>query len=496
MTDADHSPEGSPSPPEPDGAQAQDAPPPRHEPPPDYPYQRSRTQPSIPPGNFPAPPPASGVRYGRDGRPVVEPPTAPRQQWHTAPGWDAPPPDPAQRMPGPPSAEQRHPPAPIAPGDVNYADSFRVSDLVPTRTVPPGGGWRRAVYRATFGLVNLGRSPAELRQAELEAKIRTPLRGSFKIGVLGKGGVGKTTVSAAVGSILAELRQDDRVVAIDADTAFGKLGARVDPRTPGSYWELTADQHLNTFADIRTRVGSNDVGLFVLPGESSTARRRVLDPAIFREATARLDRHFTISIVDCGSSLDAEVTREALRDINALIVVSSPWVDGASAAGQTMEWLANRGWLGLLARTTVVLNDSDGHATKKTRSILVQQFSSRGQVVIEVPFDSQLAPGRGRRCRQRDGSAYPPRLLRSGGGRRRTLLRHHRRAARSARAVSAEGGSVRTVCGGQVRILPGGTHAISAVGSARTVVCIVTSLTGYRAARVKAAASGVSRKTL
>ena len=102
----------------------------------------------------------------------------------------------------------------------------------------PGGGWRRALYNATFGLVNLGQSPGERRQAELEAKIRTLLRGNYKVGVLGKGGVGKTTVAAAVGSIFAELRQDDRVVAIDADTAFGKLGARVDPQVDASYWDL------------------------------------------------------------------------------------------------------------------------------------------------------------------------------------------------------------------------------------------------------------------
>ena len=56
-----------------------------------------------------------------------------------------------------------------------------------------------------------------------------------------------------------------------------------------------------------------------------------------------------------------------LRDLDALIVVSSPWVDGASAAGQTMEWFANRGYTGLLHRTVVVLNDSDGHADKRTR---------------------------------------------------------------------------------------------------------------------------------
>jgi len=41
----------------------------------------------------------------------------------------------------------------------------------------------------------------------------------------------------------------------------------------------------------------------------------------------------------------------------------------------------------------IVLNDSDGHADKRTRSILVQQFGSQGQVVIEVPFDGHLRPG-------------------------------------------------------------------------------------------------------
>ena len=122
-------------------------------------------------------------------------------------------------------------------------------------------------------------------------------------------------------------------MAIDADTAFGKLGSRVDPKAQGSYWELASDQHLDTFADVRSRVGNNAAGLFVLAGEASPARRRVLDPAIYREATSRLDRYFTISIVDCSSTMDTPVTQEVLRDLDALIVVSSPWVDGAAAAG-------------------------------------------------------------------------------------------------------------------------------------------------------------------
>lgn len=285
-------------------------------------------------------------------------------------------------LPPLPTAQQRGPwPAPNA-----------AVPVAPKRP-QPRRGWRRAVYAATFGLINLGPSPAERHAAELEYVIGAPLRGHFKVGVLGKGGVGKTTVAASVGSVFAQLRHNDRVVAVDADTAFGRLGSRIDPTAGGSYWELAADKNLDSFADLRTRVGNNAAGLFVLAGEPPTSRRRVLDPAVYREAALRLDRHFTISIVDCGSTMDAPVTQEALRDLDALIVVSSPWADGASAAAQTMEWLSTRGMTDMLARTVVVLNDSDGHADRRTRSVLAQQFTSRGQVVVEVPFDPHLRPG-------------------------------------------------------------------------------------------------------
>ncbi|MFA7510033.1 MAG: MinD/ParA family protein [Mycolicibacterium vanbaalenii] len=313
-------------------------------------------------------------------------------------GWEQQQPPPGWAPQAPPSAPP-YPPRPqadapwTAPQPTSYAEWIRPADLVPHRKVVPGSGWRLALYKASFGLINLGPSPEDKRVAELEATIRTPLRGRFKIGVMGKGGVGKTTVSASIGSVLAEIRQDDRVVAVDADTAFGKLGSRVDPRAQGSFWELAADRHLEAFADIRNHLGCNAAGLFVLAGEATPARRRVLDPAIYREATTQLDRHFTISVIDCSSTMDSPVTQEVLRDLDALVVVSSPWVDGAAAAGQTLDWLAARGLTDLLQRTVVVLNDSDGHADKRTRGILAQQFSGHGQLVIEVPFDGHLRPG-------------------------------------------------------------------------------------------------------
>ena len=233
----------------------------------------------------------------------------------------------------------------------------------------PARGWRRAVHVLTFGLINPGPSAIELAAARDAAMIRTRLRGHYKVGVLGKGGVGKTSVAASVGSVFAELRPSDRVVAVDADTAFGRLGGRIDPNTRTSYWELAARRSMQTFDDLAAVMGRNHVGLYVLAGESPTTRRRVLDPAVYREAAALMDLYFTISVIDCGSTMDSPVTREALG------------------------WLADSGLPGLLSRTVLVLNDSDGHSDRRTRTGLAHQFNQRGRPVIEVPFDPHLRPG-------------------------------------------------------------------------------------------------------
>jgi MinD-like ATPase involved in chromosome partitioning or flagellar assembly len=322
-------------------------------------FLRDRLRPERP--DTPAPPPP---------RPAAGPPPPPRHQ--------AGPPPPPRPAAGPPPP--LHPPPP--PGSAAQP---------PPQS--PERGWRRLVWLASFGLINPGPSPAQLQQAQFEAAIQSVLRGTHKVGVLGKGGVGKTSVAASVGSIFAELRKQDRIVAIDADTAFGRLSSRIDPQATGSFWELTADKNLRAFTDVIARVGRNSAGLHVLGGEPATGPRRVLDPAIYREAAFRLDRHFAISVIDCGSTMDAPVTQEVLRDLDALMVVSSPWADGASAAARTMAWLSDRGLTRLLQHSIVVLNDSDGHADKRTRALLAREFVDHGRPVVEVPFDPHLRPG-------------------------------------------------------------------------------------------------------
>lgn len=341
--------------------------PPQAAPPPPPPPASQRPAPPRPPASAPPPPRTPAAPPAPHRQPALQRPAPPLQ---TGP------------PPAPPSVV-----APHARPDPALAPPAAAASEVADR------GWRRLLRQVTFGLITLGPSTAQRQRAEYEAAIQAVLRGTHKVGVLGKGGVGKTSVAASVGSLFAELRRHDHVVAIDADTAFGRLSSRIDPRSRGSFWELTADKNLETFTDVAGRVGRNPVGLYVLGGEPASGPRRVLDPAIYREAALRLDRHFAISVIDCGSTMDSPVTHEVLRDLDALIVVSSPWADGASAAARTMEWLGDQGLTELLHHTIVVLNDSDGHADKRTRALLAREFVDHGRPVVEVPFDPHLRPG-------------------------------------------------------------------------------------------------------
>lgn len=118
-----------------------------------------------------------------------------------------------------------------------HADSvsgtLRISDMVAPRKIPPGSGWRKFIYTISGKTINLGESPGERHYRELRERIRRHIRKQYVIGfVSGKGGVGKTTMTASVGAVFRECRPEN-VVAIDAAPGFGTLAGRIDEAPPG-----------------------------------------------------------------------------------------------------------------------------------------------------------------------------------------------------------------------------------------------------------------------
>ena len=137
----------------------------------------------------------------------------------------------------------------------SVSGTLRLSDMVAPRKVPPGAGWRKFLYSMSFQAVNLGESPAERHYRELQERIRRHIRKQYVIGVIsGKGGVGKTTMTACIGGVFRECRPEN-VVAVDAAPGFGTLAGRIDETPPGDYSAVLNDTDVQGYADIREHLG-------------------------------------------------------------------------------------------------------------------------------------------------------------------------------------------------------------------------------------------------
>jgi len=126
-------------------------------------------------------------------------------------------------------------PAPVPPPGPRHHGEIGREVLRRPATQRPRSGWRWLVWVVTFGLWNLGESPADVRRRQLVARVNQTIRGDYKIAMLSlKGGVGKTTTTVGLGSTFASLR-GDHVIAADANPDRGTLASRIPVQTTA--WE-------------------------------------------------------------------------------------------------------------------------------------------------------------------------------------------------------------------------------------------------------------------
>jgi MinD-like ATPase involved in chromosome partitioning or flagellar assembly len=284
------------------------------------------------------------------------------------------------------------PPRPVVDARPHTASELTEYTIVRRRSDKPGSGWRRAVHVASVGLVNPGIGPAEQRRQELALRIRCPLPGPRQIAVASmKGGVGKTTVTAMLGLMLAEHR-GDRIVALDANPDAGTLADRLTGRTDSTVRDLLDSLgSVGSLSDI-ARFTTLSGRLQVLASEQDPARGEAFDRAEYERVCAVLSRFYNVVVTDSGTGMVHSAMDGTLALANGLVIVGSHTVDGASRASKTLDWLVAHGHHELVERAVVVLSqdrtspDIDGQR-------LVAHFQARSRAVVLVPRDPHLATG-------------------------------------------------------------------------------------------------------
>ncbi|MFB8008124.1 MinD/ParA family protein [Nocardia sp. NPDC056000] len=317
-----------------------------------------------------SPPPAQAPQQ------QLPPQGFPQQQ-----GWNG---QPQQGFPQQQGGFQQQPPPGHSVNDLNLLRRARRA---------PRSGWRRAVHKASGGVINPGESPADLMHAQLVDRVNQPVRGDYRIAILSlKGGVGKTTTTVGLGSTFASER-GDRVIAIDANPDLGTLAHRVPRQTRSTVRNLLEDSHITRYSDVRAHTSQAPSRLEVLASEQDPAVSEAFSEADYRKAIGILQQFYNIILTDCGTGLMHSAMSGVLDMASSLVLVTSPAIDGARSASATLDWLDHHGYHKLVERTVVVVNASRKGSSTVDLDQLRKLFLDRTRAVQVVPFDDHLAEG-------------------------------------------------------------------------------------------------------
>ena len=267
--------------------------------------------------------------------------------------------------------------------------------LVAMTSAPPVGGWRRLVYYATLGYVNLGDSDAVRFQRALEHRIAMRLgeRTRYVPVLSRKGGVGKTTVTTLLGMALADLRED-RVIAMDANPDRGTLSDRNPGRATHTARQLVKDRFdVTSFAQLSSYTAREGSRLDVLASDADPMVAHAFNDADYRAVTDVLGRYYSIVLTDSGTGMVHSVMQGTLEKADAVVLVSGGSVDEARLASETLSWLEAHDRGDLVKKAIVVINMSAGGGTRVDVDAIEDHFRTRVQHVVRIPHDRHLAEG-------------------------------------------------------------------------------------------------------
>jgi putative peptide zinc metalloprotease protein len=274
------------------------------------------------------------------------------------------------------------------------AAAFDDATMLPQRRPVPKSGWQRALYVGTGHVLNVGPGPTERARDELADRLRTPIEGSRRVVVMSrKGGVGKTTMTFALGSTFSSLR-GDRVVAVDANPDAGNLAYRVAAPSKLTITDLLRDLgRIESYAQLRKyTTQAPESRLEVLGSDDDPRIGMALDREAYHRLITVLDRFYNLILLDTGTGILDSANQGLLSETDELVLVLRPGIDGGRAAALTLDWLEEHAYGELVSRAVVVIN-AVRRGVGAPLDPIVDHFEKRCSRVVTVPWDPALETG-------------------------------------------------------------------------------------------------------
>ncbi|MEL5955888.1 MinD/ParA family protein [Streptomyces sp. CLV115] len=205
-----------------------------------------------------------------------------------------------------------------------------------------------------------------------------------------RGGAGKSTVAALLGTTYAHYRQDP-VLFVEADPSLGSLPLRLGAEslrwTTGDLAGIIEPQM--SLLDITGYLVQLPGNAWLLPGSQGQIGA-MLDSRAYERVMVSLRRYFGVTVVDC-ETLPAEVARVALSAAQARVLAAPATLEGITSTYAVLQWMQSLPRQ-VIAGTVVVLSELVPHpgldldeATKK--------IEATGASVQVLPYDRHLAAG-------------------------------------------------------------------------------------------------------
>jgi MinD-like ATPase involved in chromosome partitioning or flagellar assembly len=183
-------------------------------------------------------------------------------------------------------------------------------------------------------------------EARLDRAIATPrLTRCATIAVVSpKGGVGKTTLTVLLGSLLARVRRD-RIVAVDTNPDFGSLGRTLTPDHQVFVDDLgdVLEQPDLSVTALDRHLGRAFEGLMVLPAPTDPSRMAQLNEAAYRRVIGRLQSMVGVLVLDCGTGLQEPAARAAQAAADQIVLMSDAHPATASLVAEAAQLLRTVG---------------------------------------------------------------------------------------------------------------------------------------------------------